>query len=158
MKPGGGPRTIRSTVRWSEEEWRRLVFLARRKGLKPSSYIRAASLDAAPAPPRAPRTGRTRYAEPRSVAKVIRFHPREWGRVERMARTLRMPPIRFVREAAVGYRLSTRVDDEAVRQLAKAGVNLNQLARVANATGRVGEAAALARVLESIQRALDRLL
>jgi hypothetical protein len=69
-----------------------------------------------------------------------------------------MPPIRFVREAAVGYRLSTRVDDEAVRQLARLGVNLNQPARVANATGQVGEAAALARVLESIHRALDRLL
>ena len=158
MKRDGGPRTIRSTVRWSEAEWQRLVFLAGRSGLKPSSYIRAAALVGVPPPPRAPRTGRTRFEEPRSVRKLIRFHPREWRRIERLARTLRMPPIRFVREAAVGYRISTRLDDEAIRQLARVGNNLNQLARVANVVGQVKHAAALRRVLESIQGALDRLL
>lgn len=158
MKRDGGPRTLSSTVRWSAAEWRRLTSLASRAGLKRSSYIRAAALGAGRPAPRAPRTGRKRFQEPRSIAKRIRFHPEEWRRIEELAETLGLPPIRFVREAAVGYRISTRVDDEAVRQLARAGVNLNQIARVANAAGQVADSAALREALAGIHEALDRLL
>ncbi len=158
MKPDGGPRTIRSTIRWSEAEWRQVAFQARRWGLKPSSYIRLRALKDPPVAPRAARAARVRYAEPRSVGKLIRFHPKEWARIERMAKTLKLPPIRFVREAAVGYRVSTRVNEEAIRQLARLGNNLNQMARVANSARQVEHGEALFGVLQDIRATLDRLL
>ena len=71
---------------------------------------------------------------------------------------MRLPPIRFVREAAVGYQISARVNADAIRQLARAGVNLNQMARKANTAGQVAEAAALRHTLQAVRNALDRLL
>lgn len=158
MKRDGGPRAIRSTVRWSAGEWLRLVWLAERAGLKPSSYIRAVTLGEGDPAPRSPRTGRTRFAEPRSVAKLVRFHPQEWQRIERLAETVRLPPIRFVREAAVGYQISARVNADAIRQLARVGSNLNQMARKANIAGQVSEAASLRHTLQAVHDALNKLL
>ena len=45
----------------------------------------------------------------------------------------------YAREAALGARLGTRVNAGVYRDLSRMGVNLNQLARVANRTRRVPE-------------------
>ena len=74
---------------------------------------------------------------PRSVRRGIRFHPEEYARIERLAITLGMPPNRFIREAAVGYQISSRADEELVYQLAKIGNNLNQLTRHAHTAQRL---------------------
>ena len=86
----------------------------------------------------------------------MRFHPREWERVERLAATVSLPPARYVREAAVGYRLASRVDANAVSQLARLANNLNQLTRFAHTTGQIDRR--LGRVLERLDDALGRLL
>ena len=58
----------------------------------------------------------------------------------------------YLREAGLGARLSSRINDKAYHQLSRIGVNVNQMARVANATGRLPEVerleAILAQVLE----------
>ena len=48
-----------------------------------------------------------------------------------------MPPNRFIREAAVGYQISSRADEELIYQLAKIGSNLNQLTRHAHTAQRL---------------------
>jgi hypothetical protein len=48
-----------------------------------------------------------------------------------------MPPNRFIREAAVGYQISSRADDELIYQLAKIGGLLNQLTRHAHTLQRI---------------------
>ncbi|MCP4203755.1 MAG: hypothetical protein GY769_17695 [bacterium] len=121
------------------------------------SYIRAATLREWPDPPRAPRTGRTRFSEPRSVRRGIRFHPEEFARIERMATTLGMPPNRFIREAAVGYRLSSRADEELIYQLARIGQNLNELTRHAHTIGRL-DAERLESLDARLRTVLSRLL
>ena len=79
------PRTLVRAVRWSPREWERICLLAARAGIRPSSYIRGAALRETYDPPKAPRTGRTRFAEPRGVERSIRFHETEWERVVRLA-------------------------------------------------------------------------
>ena len=114
-----GGRVARESRLPGLAEWRRVVWLAERAGLKPSSYIRAATLGEGDPAPRSPRTGRTRFAEPCAIERSIRFHEQEWKRVVRLAEVVVLPPDRFVREAAVGYSLHSRADAEVIRQLAR---------------------------------------
>ena len=57
----------------------------------------------------------------------------------------------YLRQAGVGARLSSRVNDRVYHQLSRLGVNVNQMARVANATGRLPE-------LEKLQALLAQIL
>ena len=50
-----------------------------------------------------------------------------------------------------------RIEQEAVYQLGKIGNNLNQLTKVANSTGRLGEARLLQEVLEDLLDAVRKL-
>jgi len=68
-----------------------------------------------------------------------------------------MPPNRFIREAAVGYKLSSQADEELIYQLAKIGNNLNQLARHSHTTHRL-DAERLEGLAAQLRTALDRLL
>jgi len=150
-------RTVVRSVRWGEDEWASVCFKARRRGIRPASYIRAATLRKWPDPPRAPRTGRTRFSGRRSVRRGIRFHPEEFARVERLATILGMPPNRFIREAAVGYQISSRADEELIYQLAKIGSNLNQLTRNAHTMRRL-DAERLEGLGAQLRAVLDGLL
>ena len=136
----------------------RLRFLARRKGLRISSYIRAAALAEQPPAPRAPRTGRTRFAEPRSVRCEITLHPVELKRIQHLADSLSLPLARFVREAAVGYSLRSRADSALIRQLTRVGTNLNQLTRLAHVTQQIDPGDRLQATLDRINLTLDELL
>jgi len=68
-----------------------------------------------------------------------------------------MPPNRFIREAAVGYQISSRADDELIYQLAKIGNNLNQLTRHAHTTRRL-DAERLEGLGAQLRAVLDGLL
>ncbi len=151
------PRTLIRSVRWSDDEWASVSREAARRGIRPASYIRAAALRHWPEPPRAPRTGRTRFPGRRTIRRGVRFHPGEFARVERLATTLGLPPNRFIREAAVGYQISSRADDGLIYQLAKIGNNLNQLTRLAHTT-RMLDDQRFESLATELRDVLDRLL
>ena len=151
------PRTLTPTVRFSPAEMERLRFLARRKGLPVSTYVRAAALsDEAPVTGD-PRTGRTRFSEPRTIRCQVRFHPEEYGRVERLAGTLTLPLARYLREASVGYELRSRSDGATIRRLTRIGNELNQLTRLAHVTRKIDPDDRLQPILGQINRTLDQL-
>jgi hypothetical protein len=97
-----------------------------------------------------------RSPDHRTVIKSVRFRPGEWAEVEARAAEARLSPARYLRLAALGARFGGRVDSEAVRQLARVGNNLNQIARTANATGRVELSRRVAEVLDQVAAALGR--
>ena len=90
----------------------------------------------------------------------LRANDDELRRLEDLARQCGLPRSRFIRDAALGVRLRTRLrvnERDAIHQLARVGSNLNQLARHANATRRVELSRRLAEVLDEVVRAIRRL-
>jgi uncharacterized protein (DUF1778 family) len=63
----------------------------------------------------------------------------------------------FMRRRALGRPILPRVDGEARRQLRRIGVNLNQLARVANAAGQLAHEDELRATVEEIRAVLREL-
>ena len=92
-----------------------------------------------------------------TLVKPIRFAPEEWQKIQKRAELVSLPPSVYVRQTALGYRLSQRINSKAIAQLCRVGNNLNQLARVANATGRVNTSRRLKEVLKKIITAIERL-
>ena len=74
------------------------------------------------------------------------------------ADSLNLPVSRYVREVALGHRLKSRADAMLINDLNRIGVNLNQLARVANSTHRIDAETQLRQLLARIDRALQELL
>jgi Bacterial mobilisation protein (MobC) len=69
-------------------------------------------------------------------AMLVRFTPAEFQAVRERAQVCGLAMARYVRETALGAVPRARqhhATDEALRQLARIGNNLNQLAHVANA-------------------------
>jgi hypothetical protein len=87
----------------------------------------------------------------------VRFAPEEWEKIRARAAEARLPPSTYVRETALGYRLSGRISSRAIYELGRIGNNLNQLTRVANATGRIDQTKRLTTVLNEITEAIRRL-
>ena len=87
----------------------------------------------------------------------MRFAPEEWDKIRARAAEVRLPPSRYVRETALGYRLSGRINSRAVVELGRIGNNLNQLTRVANATGRIDQTKRLKTALNEITEAIRSL-
>jgi hypothetical protein len=75
-------------------------------------------------------------ADRRTAAKLIRFHPDELREITECARRAGLTPARFIRETALGATPKARThaaDQPALRDLARLGRSLDQLARVAHA-------------------------
>jgi hypothetical protein len=75
----------------------------------------------------------------RTVAKVVRFSPQELSLIREHAHACGLTAARYIRETALGAVPSERraaATDEIIRQLARIGNNLNQLAHAANGDGR----------------------
>ena len=153
-----GPRTVLCSVRWTPSEWRAIRFEAGRRGVRPASYIRRATLGDVSFVPRSPRARRQRFSTPRSETLKVRLHPDELARIRRLAETLSMPVSTFVRDAAVGYSVSSRADSETIRHLAWIGNNLNQLTRYAHESKRLETEDELAALLHRLREILDTLL
>ncbi|HET7463739.1 MAG TPA: hypothetical protein VFJ82_20965 [Longimicrobium sp.] len=99
----------------------------------------------------------------RTVRKPTRWTPEEWRSVEDAARARGIPPLRFVREAALERarpgsaptRLPTRrAGDELAHQFADVLNNLRQLQRVAEDDGNDEAAARIGEVIDMTEMAL----
>ena len=89
-----------------------------------------------------------------TLVKPVRFAPEEWNKIRARASEVRLPPSTYIRQTALGYRLSGRINARAIAQLGRIGNNLNQLTRVANATGRIDQTKRLTTVLNEITEAI----
>lgn len=92
-----------------------------------------------------------------TLVKPVRFAPEEWERIRARAAQVRLPPSTYVRQTALGYRLSGRVNSAAVVALGRIGNNLNQLTRIANTSGRIDHSQRLEAVLNELVEAVRRL-
>ncbi len=95
----------------------------------------------------------------RTEALLVRLSPAELGTIRERAERCGRPTSTFMREVALGAvprARPRRLEQEAVYQLGRIGNNLNQLARAANATGRIELARrirdALGELLEAVRR------
>jgi hypothetical protein len=105
----------------------------------PSHCSLLAALEGKPQPTRpAPMPSR------RTIRKPTRWTPEEWRHIEAAAHECGVPPLRYVREAALVAKLppstatrarARRATHELVRQLTRVLSNLHQLARVADENG-----------------------
>ena len=66
------------------------------------------------------------------------------------AAEVRLPPSTYVRQTALGYRVSGRINAAAVVTLGRIGNNLNQLTRIANTTGSLEDSQHLEAVLKQL--------
>jgi hypothetical protein len=90
---------------------------------------------------------------------LVRFTPAEFAAVQARAQTCGLAMARYVRETAIGAVPRARrhaTTDDVLRQLARIGNNLNQLAHVANATDRLPTEAQLDRVLGELMAVAHR--
>ena len=99
-----------------------------------------------------------RRPEPRfTLVKPVRFAPDEWDKIRARAADVRLPPSTYVRQTALGYRLSGRINVRAIAALGRIGNNLNQLTRVANTTGRLDHSQHLEAILSELLEVMKRL-
>ena len=81
----------------------------------------------------------------------------EKARVRREASAGGLSISEYARRRMLGRRVVPRVDADAERQLRRIGVNLNQLARVANTTGQVERGADLNALVAELRRVIEGL-
>lgn len=92
----------------------------------------------------------------RRIVRAVRYTPEEYAQIQRKAESANLPPATYVRRAALRRRIPHKTTTEAIQAVNRIGVNLNQLTRVANATGRIPRE--LTRCLEQVEDVLGRLL
>ena len=105
----------------------------------------------------------------RTIRKPTRWSPEEWDRIEEAAHACGVPPLRYIREAALRWPLpegtapaprpteATDRADEAANQLGRILNNLRQLVRVAELDGDRGGAAVLLDAAGQVEDAVLRL-
>jgi hypothetical protein len=59
-----------------------------------------------------------------TLVKPVRFAPEDWEKIRARAAEVRLPPSTYVRQTALGYRLSGRINSAAVAALGRIGNNL----------------------------------
>lgn len=93
----------------------------------------------------------------RTIRKPTRWTPDEWARVEKAARSRGVPPLRYVREAALGSTPAPRrrARDELTRQLGRVLNNLRQLHRVAEDDWADDAAARIQRTILAAEAAIN---
>jgi len=82
----------------------------------------------------------------------------EHTRLTQEAATCNRPLATYVREVVLGHSLSSRADRAAARELHYLGVNLNQLARIANRSRQIELEDKLRTLLNDIKQAKETLL
>ena len=113
--------------------------------------------DPAEGPPPAEIPGRKRGGRPRLPDRERRTYrvgvslsEAERKAVAAKAEAAGLSPAAYLRRTGLGARLSARVNDQAYHQLSRLGVNVNQMARVANRTGHLPELDALRAILAEV--------
>ena len=101
---------------------------------------------------------RIRCPSRRTIKKPTRWSPEEWRHIEAAARERGVPPLRYVREAALAARLPPRTRrrgaHELVRQLTRVLNNLHQLERTADEHGAADVLVAVRRVIARADEAV----
>ena len=90
-------------------------------------------------------------AQKRTAHVMLRFSPEEAAELDRAAQAAGLQRAVYCRRVVLGVPLRRKVDRAARLDLNRIGVNLNQLAYHANATGRLQELQELRSVLEAIR-------
>jgi hypothetical protein len=93
----------------------------------------------------------------RTVRKNTRFTEEEWNVVDEAAGAANIPPLRYVREAALGrppQPSRERHSDQLVHQLARILNNLQQLRGIAETTGADASAAMIAETAAAVEAKL----
>lgn len=99
----------------------------------------------------------------RTIRKPTRWTPDEWRQIEKLARARGVPPLRYVREAALAGKLPPPVQAqvrarqgslELVRQLKRLLNNLNQLLHLAEDDGAEAQVFALESVIATTEAAV----
>ena len=96
-------------------------------------------------------------AERRTAAKLIRFHREELARITERARACARTSARFIREAALGAVPKPQQNterDRVLRELARIGRSLDQLARLASQSEGTAIAERLAVALDAHRAAI----
>ena len=100
---------------------------------------------------------RSRGGRPRLSGKERRAHrigvslnEAEREAIAAKADAVGLRPAAYLRQAGLGARLSARVNERAYHQLSRIGVNVNQVARVANQAGRLPELGVLQALLAEV--------
>ncbi len=96
-------------------------------------------------------------AEQRRHKVTVSLNERERALVEAKAVRAGLPVAAYLRAAGAGRRLDRRINDRVYHQLARIGVNVNQMARVANASGRLPELERLRALSEELLEMRRRL-
>lgn len=95
----------------------------------------------------------------RILRMVIRLRPDELATIAERADSCGTPAARYVRETALGVTpraRRTQTNAELIRQLARIGNNLNQIARAVNAGTQIADTVRLRIVLDEIVATIDR--
>ena len=99
------------------------------------------------------RGGRPRLpGEERRAHRIgVSLNEAEREAIAAKAEAVGLRPAAYLRQAGLGARLSARVNERAYHQLSRIGVNLNQVARVANRAGRLPELGVLQSLLAEVR-------
>ena len=107
---------------------------------------------------------RSRGGRPKLPGKERRAHrigvslnEAEREAIAAKAEAVGLRPAAYLRQAGLGARLSARVNERAYHQLSRIGVNLNQVARVANRAGRLPELGVLQALLAEVREIRDEI-
>lgn len=109
-------------------------------------------------PPLSEKTKPTAAKDHRTVIRSARFTATEWASVQERADAVALSPSRYLRHVALGVPLGRRINAEAVLALNRAGVNLNNLVRLAIRNGQPLVADDVNDVLEELRDRLRGLL
>jgi hypothetical protein len=96
----------------------------------------------------------------RTMRLVIRVRPDELAEIANRAGACGTPIARYAREVALGVTpraRRTQANADLIRQLNQIGNNLNQLARVANSCGQLGDEGRLRAVLDEVVTVIARI-
>lgn len=96
--------------------------------------------------------------ERRSLTHGLRLSPNEKEKLEQRAERAGVSLSKYIRHRALGEEIQTEVEEEAIRQVQRAGVNLNQIARWANEGKDNAVHSAAQETIEEVKKALRQLL
>ncbi len=118
------------------------------------------SADSAAGQAGTPKGGRPSLSAERRRRRCIyvAVNDSEYARIARDAAACDRPVAAYVREVVMGHALTPKADRAAARELHYIGVNINQLARMANRTKRLVMAHRLEQLLKEFEEAKAALL
>lgn len=94
----------------------------------------------------------------RSHTHGLRLSPKEKKELEQRAERAGVTLSDYIRRRALGQKIATKVEEEAINQIRRVGVNLNQIARWANQSRDEAVRSAAEDVIKDVKTAMKQLL